>query len=286
MISIVNLSFGYTKERPIFNEMNLHLPSGKIYGLLGKNGAGKSTLLKLISGLIFPSKGNCYINNIDVSTRNPLLLKDLYVIPEEIIVPAMTVAQYENLYSPFYPLFDQYLFNSNLKEFDIPKNQKLNKLSYGQKKKVLISFGLATHCKVVIMDEPTNGLDIPSKTQFRRLLAATLHHQRSFIISTHQVRDVSNLIDPVIILDGGKIVFYKSMNETNRVLKYSTTRNLQDISERIYYEPSLEGYAVISVNKNEIKNEIDLEILFNAILKESGKINELFPTDSTINSSL
>ncbi len=211
MVRIEHLSFGYSPANPIFNHLNLELPSGKIYGLLGKNGAGKSTLLKLISGLIFPQKGSCIINGYHSKDRHPLVLRDLYVIPEELEIPPITVNQYEKLYSPFYPLFDHFLFNANLKEFDIPKSQKMSKLSYGQKKKVLISFGLATHSKLVIMDEPTNGLDIPSKSQFRRLLAATLHHERSFIISTHQVRDVVNLIDPIIILEKGEVFFIKAL---------------------------------------------------------------------------
>ncbi len=147
-------------------------------------------------------------------------------------------------------------------------------MSYGQKKKVLIAFALATNTDVLLMDEPTNGLDIPSKGQFRRVVSAALHPDRLLLISTHQVRDLDNLIDNVIILDDRKIVLQHSLEEVSERLHFGTRPTL-DGSE-LYSEPSLHGHKTVRENLTQEESRVELEQLFAAVAGHPERIKALF----------
>ncbi|RYF13812.1 MAG: ABC transporter ATP-binding protein, partial [Flavobacteriales bacterium] len=217
MITINNLNFGYHKKKLLFKDLSMQLSAGHIYGLLGKNGAGKSTLLKNLAGLVYAQSGSLDVLGFNPSKRQPALLNQICFIPEEFYLPAVKIDAYVKANAGFYPNFDHSYFASLLAEFDIPAGQKLIDMSYGQKKKLIIAFGLATQAKFIIMDEPTNGLDIPSKTQFRKIMASALTEDRCIIISTHQVRDLDNLIDTVIMLDENSVALKASVEEiTNK----------------------------------------------------------------------
>src|SRR3989338_7979732 len=220
MIEMNNLSFGYAKNNNLFKNIELDLKKGGICGLLGKNGAGKTTLLNMIAGLVFPKSGDCRVMGQVPKQRHPNFLSDLYFLSEDLFVPALTIEKYVTFYAPFYPRFDQKLFQNCLKEFALPQQALLTKLSYGQKKKFLISFGLAANCRLFILDEPTNGLDIPSKAQFRKLLASSISDEKLFIISTHQVHDVENLVDSIVLIDEGKIIFQHNLIEVAEALAF------------------------------------------------------------------
>jgi ABC-2 type transport system ATP-binding protein len=219
VIEIKNFSFSYKAEEPLFCELDLQVGAGSVYGLLGKNGAGKTTLLKIVAGLLFPHSGNCSVVGCKPKERLPHFLQEIYFIPEEFYVPPVTADVYVDLYAPFYKKFDQQAYKTAINEFALPTNKKLTTLSYGQKKKFLVVFALATNCKLLLLDEPTNGLDIPSKSQFRKLLASMLTEEKTFIIATHQVRDLETLIDTVVILDNGKIIFNQPIYESQQNLE-------------------------------------------------------------------
>lgn len=276
MIQINGLSFSYSSKKPIFDQINLTLPSENIYGLLGKNGAGKSTLLKIISGLLFPTDGNLEVVGFRPKDRYPHFLNEIYLVTEEFHLPSIKIEQYLSLYSPFYPRFNRSLFDEYINEFKLPRDQKLNALSYGQKKNFLLSFGLATDCKLLILDEPTNGLDIPSKSQFRKIVANAIHEDRSFIISTHQIRDMENLIDPIIILDEGKIVFFENYETISKKLSITRQTELPNNNILVYAESYLGAYTVVTENKTMEETSMNLEILFNAVVSNKSKINEIF----------
>jgi ABC-2 type transport system ATP-binding protein len=266
MITLQNLSFSYPKSEGLFNNLSLQIPDGGIYGLLGKNGAGKTSLLKILAGLSFAQKGDCQVFNNNPSKRQPAFLADLYLLPEDLYVPPLTAHQYCQSYAPFYPKFDQAIYKDAAKQFKIPEHKVLTTLSHGQKKKFLIAFGIATKARLFILDEPTNGLDIPSKTLFRQLLATHFSDDRIFIISTHQVHDVQNLINDIILLDRGKIIFNHNTLKLSQRLTFTRQSVEPRLSECLYYEKQLGGYAVINENRGQQETEIDLEVLFNAIL--------------------
>ncbi|RWU07324.1 ABC transporter ATP-binding protein [Pedobacter chitinilyticus] len=274
MIKIDNLNFSYSKHRILFKNISMQLSNGHIYGLLGKNGAGKSTLLKNLAGLVYAQSGKIDVLGFDPAKRQPALLQQICFIPEEFHLPAIKIDSYIKANAPFYPNFDHQYFADLLKEFDIPAGQKLIDMSYGQKKKVIISFGLATNAKLVIMDEPTNGLDIPSKAQFRKIMASALTEEKCIIISTHQVRDLDNLIDTVIMLDENKIALKASVDEVANKLCF---KRMKEIDETVIYaEASLAGYNAITPNYHQEDSKLDMELLFNAVLAEKDKLKPIF----------
>jgi len=274
MISINNLDFGYSRHKLLFKNLSLELSAGHIYGLLGKNGAGKSTLLKNLAGLVYAQNGSLNVLGFDPKKRQPALLEQICFIPEEFYLPPVKIEAYLKANAPFYKKFDHNYFNSLIKEFDIPVEQKLINMSYGQKKKVIIAFGLATQAKLVIMDEPTNGLDIPSKAQFRKIMASALTNERCIVISTHQVRDLDNLIDTVIMLDDNDIALKASIDEITEKLTFKKFKELDNTV--IYAEPSLAGYNAVLPNFHQEDSKLDIELLFNAILAEKTKFKPYF----------
>jgi ABC-2 type transport system ATP-binding protein len=274
MIKINNLNFGYSKGKLLFKNMNMQLSAGHIYGLLGKNGAGKSSLLKNLAGLVYAESGTMEVLGCDPALRQPALLQQICFIPEEFYLPSVKIDAFVKANATFYPDFDYAYFTSLLAEFDIPVSQKLINMSYGQKKKVVISFGLATQAKLVIMDEPTNGLDIPSKAQFRKIMASVLTDDRCIIISTHQVRDLDNLIDTVIMLDESSVALKASVEEITNKLCFKRVKELDETV--IYSEPSLSGFNAVVQNYHQEDSKLDIELLFNAVLAEKNKLKPIF----------
>lgn len=276
MITISDLNFHYKKKKPLFNHLALNIESGNICGLLGKNGAGKTTLLKLIAGLTYPKSGNLTVNGYNPTKRAPSFLADMYIVPEEFYVPTMKIATFEKIYGAFYPKFSGAQFDKYLTNFELEKDNRLHKLSYGQKKKVLLSFGMATNSSLMILDEPTNGLDIPSKSIFRKLLAGSIDDDKCFVISTHQVRDMINLIDPVIILENGRIIFNASIEEITSKLHFGMYFQESEISDAFYSERTPGGYLAVTPNLSGEETEVDMEILFNAVISNKKRIEKLF----------
>jgi ABC-2 type transport system ATP-binding protein len=279
-IEIKNLCFGYTKER-LFNNLDLSLRGGSIYGLLGKNGAGKTSLLKLICGLRIPDSGACSVLGWEPRNRPASLLEDIYFLPEEFYIPPISGELYRQIYAPFYPRFSGEAFRDYLGEFDLPEKKRLSEMSYGQKKKFLLAFGLATRCRLVLLDEPTNGLDIPSKSQFRKLLAGAGQEERIILISTHQVRDMENLIDPIIILDEGQIIFQQPMYEVTRCLQVEIQMEQPSGDGVLYSEKALGGYVVVRRNESGEETQLDLETLFNTVIANRDRIGQLFAARSS-----
>jgi ABC-2 type transport system ATP-binding protein len=220
MIAIYNLTFGYKKKQPVLQNLNLVLQPGNIYGLLGQNGAGKSSLLYNICGLLFPSQGSCHVLGQIPNARHPLFLQQVFLLPEEFYMPNLNLDAYLNTYAHFYPAFSREMFARFISEFEIPANNNLQNMSHGEKKKVMISFALATNAKVLLMDEPTNGLDIPSKKQFRKVIAGCVQDDQTIIISTHQVKDLDSLIDHVLVLKDKKIIIHQPVDQITEKLVF------------------------------------------------------------------
>ena len=171
MIEVKNLSFSYGKRKQkVFDDFSLALDKGSVYGLLGKNGTGKSTLLYLMTGLLRPQAGRVLYKGVDVSMRYPLTLQDMFLVPEEFALPSVSLKQYLKLNTPFYPNFSNELLSTCLRDFDMNEDIHLGELSMGQKKKAFMCFALATNTSLLVMDEPSNGLDIPSKSQISSML--------------------------------------------------------------------------------------------------------------------
>jgi len=279
MISIQDLSFSY-RSKKLFSDLDLSLSSGGICGLLGKNGAGKTTLLKLMSGLLFPQKGEIQAGAQTPSDRSPVFLQNLFFIPEEFQLPSVSPLTYMWLYSPFYPQFDPIKYRSYLEQFELDDQTNLTKCSFGQRKKCLFAFGRAANYFLTLLDEPTNGLDIPSKSQFRRILASVLTEDQLFIMATHQVRDLESLIDSVVILDNGNIIFNHALEEISRHLKVVTLPSLPESDEVLYSEKELGGFKTVQKNSGETESFMDLETLFSTVMENPYKVAAIFEKEA------
>lgn len=212
MLKIDNLTFGYNRNQSIIDGLTLEFSEGGIYGLLGKNGTGKSTLLYLIMGLLRPQKGEVTMDGINTKNRTPEVLQEMFIVPEEYNLPSVKLEDFINSLKAFYPNFDEQTLYNCLNLFEMPNDINLGALSMGQKKKVYMCIALAARTKLLLMDEPTNGLDIPSKSQFRKVIAKGMRDDQIIVISTHQVRDVELLLDHVTIINDNRVLYNDRIN--------------------------------------------------------------------------
>ena len=275
MIDIKNLHFSYKKKK-VFNGLSLSFSPGHIYGLLGKNGTGKSTLLKNIIGSLFPNNGSISALGFIPGKRQPAFLQDVFIVPEEFYLPDVPIQKFLNSNAPFYPKFNRPQFEAYLQEFDIPMANRLQQMSYGQKKKVLISFALACNTSILLMDEPSNGLDIMSKSQFRKVIAGAVDENKCIIISTHQVKDLESLIDRITIIDEGKILFDQDIDAISAALAFKISFDDEETRSAFYKEESLKGNAVIIKNDRNEESKVDLEMLYKAIVTNGDAVNRVF----------
>lgn len=276
MLNLKNVRFTYTKHFNLFDDLSLRIEPGNIYGLLGKNGTGKTTLLKLMTGVLIPQQGKCQVFNTDASKRLPSVMEEFFIIPEEFLLPAVKMMDFLKMNAPLYPRFNREQFFEYLDEFELSGNERLNALSFGQKKKFLLAFGLATNVKLLFLDEPTNGLDIPSKSQFRKTVSRAINDERSIIISTHQARDLESLIDTVIILENGKVILNETCFSITEKLAFDKVRNMEDCEDVLYNEDTIGGYKIISPVGDNKESDLDLELFFNAVVSQRAKITSHF----------
>lgn len=269
MISIQNLAYHPSKKKNLYQDFSLELNSGNIIGLLGKNGAGKSTLLNLISGLLSPEKGNIKVHNFNPKERNPNFLTNIFLVTDEPYTPDIKIKTYVKSFAPLYANFDLDKLNTILAEFELTDNMKLNKISYGQRKKFTIAFALAANTKLLLLDEPTNGLDIPSKKKFRKVLISSINEDQLVIISTHQVKDIDTIIDKILVIDDGKLIFEEDIFTITQKLQFQKVNSIQHNPNVLYSEKCPEGHHIITPidtkENTDSETEIDIELLFNAI---------------------
>jgi ABC-2 type transport system ATP-binding protein len=275
MVTIHNLHYSY-RRHPVFTGLDLQLQPGHIYGLFGRNGTGKSTLLRNIAGFLFPKQGRIDALGFTPGKRQPAFLAKYFHVPEDFQLPDIPLSRWIQYMAPFYPDFNGQQFEHYTREFAIPTLGGLRELSYGQQKKVLISLALATNAPLLLMDEPTNGLDIHSKSQFRKVIAGAIDEEKCILISTHQVKDLENLIDNVTILEEGKIAFHQSMGRIAETLLFKLSFDPAEAEQALYSESSLKGQALLLPNQNSEDSRPDLEMLYKAVLLNGKKINALF----------
>ena len=276
MVQINEISFSYNKKSgDLFNDFSLNLEPGNVYGLLGKNGAGKSTLIYLMTGLLTPKSGEVTLDGENVRQRLPKTMSDIFLVPEEFDLPRLSLKQYVSINAPFYPRFSMEDMQHYLDIFEMGNDLSVNlhALSMGQKKKVFMAFAFATNTRVLIMDEPTNGLDIPSKSQFRKLVGAGMTDDKLMLISTHQVRDISDILDHVTIIDQSKVLLNTSFADVTSRLAF---RPMREGDQPIFVQQSAMGNLVVTPAQPDEETKVDLEMLFNATLLNPTAINQLF----------
>ncbi|HIZ91211.1 MAG TPA: ATP-binding cassette domain-containing protein [Candidatus Bacteroides merdavium] len=277
MLQVENISFSYGRRKPeVLSDFSFSLEKGRVYGLLGKNGVGKSTLLYLMCGLLTPKHGRVMYHGVDMRRRLPETLRDVFLVPEEFDLPAVSLVQFVELNSPFYPNFSKEDMMTYLHLFEMDWNIHLGGLSMGQKKKVFMSFALATHTSLLLMDEPTNGLDIMAKSQFRKFIASGMSDERTIVISTHQVRDIDNVLDHVVIMNNSCVLLDESIVRVTERLAFVESDSPALAEEALYKLPSVQGNSLLLPNREGVETKLNLELLFGAVLANPEKIKDLF----------
>ena len=277
MLKINDLAFSYSGNGcKVFNDFSLSFEKGAVYGLLGLNGTGKSTLLYLLTGLLRPQQGSVLYKGEDVQKRLPSTLSDMFIVPEEFELPKMSIKRYAALHAGFYPRFSYEQLQKNLAMFGLDDSVVFNNLSMGQQKKAFMCYALATNTSLLVMDEPTNGLDIPSKSEFRRLIASNMTDDKTIIISTHQVRDIDSLLDHIVIIDGSQVLLNASSDEICRRLLFAEQPISEPTDGALFVQPSVAGNSVILPNAYDEESRLNLELLFNGVLAERDKFAVLF----------
>ena len=273
MITVKQLSFGYTRRRNIFDSLSLELPKGSIVGLLGRNGEGKTTLLKLLYGQLLRRQGELKVLEADPKHRAVSFLQQVYLLPEEFRVPPISIRSFFDISAPFYPNYDEAVAKELIDIFGLQWDMNLKKISQGQKKKALIAFALSLRVPLLLLDEPTNGLDIPSKGEFRRTVARYTTEEQTIIISTHQVRDLEQLIDRILIMERGSIFCNATVADITERLSFRLiTPELAN--KALYSEPSAVGTVGIlpSDGGDEAESNYSMELFFNAVISERDRI--------------
>ena len=274
MIEIRNLDFSY-KKTAVFHNISLTFAPGSIYGLLGENGVGKTTLLKLICGLQSPQQGSCTVDGCVSFDREPEMLQNIVFLPDEVTIPDnATPSDYVKELAPFYPKYAYGTFLHLMQEMEVEPERKFKEMSFGQQKKSLIACALSLGTDYVLLDEPTNGLDIPSKADFRTLLSKRATEGTTIIISTHQVKDVENLIDPIIILTHDDVLLNATIEQVTRKLTFSY--DAAPVDGALYTEQMPGGCMNVCVNNDGSESKVNIEALFNAVLRNKNLIKELF----------
>ncbi|MBR1769099.1 MAG: ATP-binding cassette domain-containing protein [Bacteroidales bacterium] len=291
MIEIKNLDFFYKKNKPVLADISCEFNKGRIYGLLGKNGVGKTTLLHLVAGLQFPKSGEITLRipkqeEGDAASSEQILipserkrdfLKKISFINEEMGECSLRIDEFERYNSVFYPNFSHEQFVSYLRDFEVEDlKQKINKLSLGTRKKIYICFALACNTEFIFMDEPTNGLDIPSKSAFRKMVLNAMTDEKTMIISTHQARDLQNILDNIIILDNTSVLMNASADDICEKLWFGIEQNVSSNERILYQEDTVAGLATVKENKNNGISNLDVELLFNAAFLNKTLFKELF----------
>ena len=274
MIEIKNLDFSY-KKTPVFHNISLSFEPGNIYGLLGENGVGKTTLLKIISGLQCPQQGSCTLDGHVSFDREPDFLQNIVFLPDEVVVPEdATPVKYVRALAPFYPKYAYGYFLHLMQDLGVDPECPFKEMSYGQQKKSMIACTLSLGTDYVLLDEPTNGLDIPSKADFRTILSKRATEGSTIIISTHQVKDVENLIDPIIILTHDDVLLNADVQTVTRKLLFSY--DMAPRPEALYSEQMPGGCLNVCVNRDGSESQLNIEGLFNAVLRNKSAIKDLF----------
>lgn len=273
MISVKNLSFSYGAA-PVLDRISLEVRQGNVYGLLGENGVGKTTLLTLLCGLKKPQKGSIDVDGRAPFDRRPSLLAEQFYLPDEVMPAHARALDFVREHGPLWPDYDPAKFGELLQVFEVDPAQRMDSMSAGQLKKTWIAFALSCNARYYYMDEPTNGLDIPSKAQFRKAVTKYTREDAAIIISTHQVRDLENIIDPIVILDKQDVLLNASVEEISRRLYFDYGTQLHP--EALYVEQTPGGCIQVYPNATGEESKVNLEALFNAVHQHKEFVKELF----------
>lgn len=268
MIRLNNISYNYRNEAEALKNVSASIGEG-IHIMMGENGAGKSTMLHIMSGLLRPTTGECLIDEKNVWLRETETLEKVFFLDNNMPFPADTINETSRIHACFYPDFDRSMLEHNLARFRLTGEEKLSRLSFGNRQKALLSYAMSLRSRVLLLDEPTNGLDISSKQQLQTMLAECTEENQTVIISTHTVSDLENLYDGVIMLRRGELLTAMPTEEICTRLLFHTTMSPEASS--IYSEMKLGLYHTITPNSDGEFCDMDYVAFYNAMHNDESR---------------
>lgn len=271
MIRFSNLTVGYRRRRPVLRGLDGQFTEGGVHGLLGANGVGKTTLLKTLCGLLVPFRGSVAVADRSAVKRLPSTLGRIFFLPEEFDMPPVSLRRFAACTGPLYPGFSETVFAANCRELEVDVDKRLDSVSMGQRKKACIAFALSCGVDCLMLDEPTNGIDIPGKGTLKRLLAAEADRGTTIIVATHQVADLEKLVDSVTIMDNNGIILSATIRQIEQRLVFGPAEG----DDFLYREESIGGPVGVAENRTGIETAVDLSLLFNAVMRNRTRVNEI-----------
>lgn len=273
IINISNLSAAYAGNDSVLDKLDLQLEPGRISALAAPNGEGKTTLFKCLAGLRFPTKGKIEVFGLRPKDRSADLLSKLYFLPAEPSLPDWSPLKIGQQYGPFYPNFNQEIFRQCLEDFRVDPAKAIGKLSFGQQRRVQLAFALAVRTPLLLLDEPTLGLDIAGKDQFRRSLIQCTEDGQTVIIATHQLGEVATVLDDLIILKDKKIHSQFDISLAYESLSFTLSSRAPQPLDGTYGRRVPGGWLIVDPNRSGGNAQPDLETLYLAITEGGILLN-------------
>ncbi len=269
IIEINNLTKYYGKSRGVL-DVSFNVKKGEIFGFIGPNGAGKSTTIRTLLGLIKASEGSIYINGKNIDDSLVELLKDIGYLPSEVFyydrLKAIDLLRYSaSFYEGNYEERIRYLANY----LDLDLNARVDDMSYGNKKKVGIVQGLLHNPSLIVLDEPTGGLDPIIQQRFFELIKEENRRGATIIFSSHILSEVQRLCNRVGIIKDGKLIKVETIENLVKInLKYVTLTLNSNVDESVF---NIDSVSDLVIDKNKVTFKYSGEM--NKLLNTLGKVD-------------
>ncbi|WP_352417014.1 ABC transporter ATP-binding protein [Clostridium tertium] len=281
-IKLTNLTKSYGKSRGIKN-VNLEIKEGEIYGFIGPNGAGKSTTIKTLLNFIFPTSGSAKILGKDIVSESKLIKEFTSYVPSEVrYYSDVKVKDILNYAASFFDYYDDQYLNELCSELEVELDKKIEELSLGNKKKVAIVQALLSNPKIVILDEPTNGLDPLIQQKLFNILLKEKAKGKTIFLSSHNLSEIEKFCDRVAVIKEGEIIDILDLNKMNRdlgkrIILRSNDINIKEI-EKISESFKYIDEEIEFIYKGNINELISLLSKYNLdkLLIEDVKLEEAF----------
>lgn len=190
--------------KPVLRGVSFGIEPGRIVGLVGRNGTGKTTLMRTLVGIYSPDQGSVTFDGISVH-RYPELKRDIVFVPDApTALESYTIRESARWYAQIYPNFDLFYFTEAMEEFKLPLNKRIRSLSKGMKMLFSTALGLATKARLILFDEPTNGIDAVAKKQLLSMIVGSLGEESSIVISSHMLHELDRIADTVVLMRDGR----------------------------------------------------------------------------------
>jgi ABC-2 type transport system ATP-binding protein len=247
VLRIENLSKNFGKKKVLEN-YSMSLAKGKVYGLLGKNGEGKTTLIRMIMGVIPPDSGEIFYKGKKIKFNTPFYKKEVGYIPEEsIFFSWMTIDGILNFNSSFYPSWSAQKASNYLDRLSLSRKLKIKNLSRGMKLKLGLIIALAAEPELLILDDPTSGLDVPTRHDFLKdIIREILESGTTVLFSSHLVHELEGIIDQLGILHHGNLILEEDFEKVK-----NSTKRVRIIADSLPDEIPIEGILTKQTNGNK-----------------------------------